>query len=94
MRVPEGAETEADEEAWDGVTLPLSIQPHGGARGNTAEADSTAKWNTRTCSPGRLAVEYLKLEVLKNVLGIPVALVGFGCGSFQRRMIGGGFPAL
>lgn len=63
-------------------------------RGNTAEADSTEKWNTRICSQGRRAVEYLKLEVLKNVLGIPVALVGFGCGSFQRRTIGGVFPAL
>ena len=42
MRAPEGAEPEADEEAWDRVAVPPSIQPHG-ARGEETQQRLTAR---------------------------------------------------
>lgn len=88
------AEAEAEaEEAWGGVVVYPAIWSKG--RGNTAEANRMEKVEQRNLLPKeRPAVEYLKLEVSKSVLGIPVALAGFGCGSFQKRMIGGVFLAL
>lgn len=52
---------------------------------DTAETDRVEKWNTRICSQGRLAMEYLKLEILKNVLGSLLLWLALGVVLCTRR---------